>query len=409
MKGWRAWACTAIVAALVFVACVLVASPPSTRADPPRQTSFPPVLLPPHLGYGINVRLEDNVDPLFAPLGLEWVKLWEEYGVDPSAERLPYQVLFVIDLRSGMLLNLDEWGAKIEEIARANQGFVQAYEIGNEPNLGRFWNGEPPDPGEYVQVLQVAYERIKAVDPAAIVVSAGLAPVGRVQGSCGGWSGNDCGAMDEREYARQMLLRGAGDYLDAFGYHPYGFAYEPEQALDELLPGDAGNGFAFRGVEVMHDLLEQYDLGHKPVWATEFNWLRAWTEDASMPSYCRSEYEDSFAWMEVDGVQQANYITRAFRYADENWPWMGAMFVWNLDWHNYHTWDCEAARYFSIRRNDGTDHGALTLAYEALAAMEKRPGYFGPKLAVEPSTLNLLADVYEPGIITATIDVWTAG
>ena len=34
-----------------------------------------PALLP-HLGYGLNVRDPANLDPLFAPLGFEWVKLF---------------------------------------------------------------------------------------------------------------------------------------------------------------------------------------------------------------------------------------------------------------------------------------------------------------------------------------------
>jgi hypothetical protein len=212
--------------------------------------------------------------------------------------------------------------------------------------------------------------------------------------------------MDEREFARQMFLLGAGDYFDAFGYHPYGFAYAPERALDELPPDDNGNGFAFRGAEVMYDLLEHHDLGHKPVWATEFNWLRDWTEDDSMPPDCLDQYKDIFDWMDVSEVQQAGYITRAFQYADENWPWMGAMFVWNLDWHNYHyPWDCDVihAHYFSIRKNNGTAHGAPALAYSALISMTKHHGHFGPRLAVEPSSLTFLADVDEPGVFTTTL------
>ena len=39
--------------------------------------------IPPHLGYGINVRQESRVDPLVAPLGFGWVKLWEEYEDAP--------------------------------------------------------------------------------------------------------------------------------------------------------------------------------------------------------------------------------------------------------------------------------------------------------------------------------------
>lgn len=420
MRGWRAWACAVAIAGLAAVTGVPGTAPLPAHAEPP-----------PHLGYGINVRFQKHIDPLFAPLGFEWLKLWEEYDAIPDT-RYPYQVLFLIDCthRSG---DLDEWGGAVEMIAQAGRGLIEAYEICNEPNRVGWLNKDVspilPDPGLYVQMLQRAYERIKAVDPAAIVVSAGLAPVGRIQGTCNGWSGNNCDAMDEREFARQMFLLGAGASFDAFGYHPYGFAYAPETD-----PGSVSNGFAFRGAEVMRDFLEQHGLGHKPIWATEFSWLRDPSADGPIPEWCHRipEYEDNFGWMDVPEVQQANYITRAFRYADENWPWMGAMFVWNLDWYDY-GWPCDPARYFSVLKVDYTTGydpcGSLppavcatalaydaspaayttTLAYDALAAMEKRPGYFGPRLAVEPAALTLLADVDEPGLITTTLRSWNAG
>jgi hypothetical protein len=458
VTGCRAWAC--VVAAVLLIAVsgglgtallpVRAEIPPPIAPSPLPLLSSPPLpspvssssLPPPHLGYGLNVRDPSTVDALFAPLGFEWLKLWEEYGTEQvptlPQSRYPYQVLFLIDCtaRSG---DLDAWGDAVEAIAVAGQGLVEAYEICNEPNrrgwLSRDVSPLPPDPDLYVQMLRLAYERIKAVDPAAIVVSAGLAPVGRIQGTCNGWSGNDCGAMDEREYARQMFLLGAGDCFDAFGYHPYGFAYEPERALGELPPEDNGNGFAFRGVEVMRELMEQHDLGHKPVWATEFSWLRDPSEDGRTPDWChrRDEYEDSFGWMDVPEVRQASYITRAFQYADESWPWMGAMVVWNLDWYDY-GWLCDPARYFSVLRVDyGSDDllggpfaarglGAFgtesllygdayvgstpyttTLAYDALAAMGKRPGRFGPRLAVVPPALTFLAAVDEPGTRTGVL------
>jgi len=402
MKDWRTWMRIGVIAALVAVTGGLGTALLPARAE-----------IPPHLGYGINVRFQSHVDPLFAPLGFEWLKLWEEYDPIPTT-RYPYQVLFLIDCtqRSG---DLEEWGEAVEAIAEAGRGLVEAYEICNEPNRARWLNRDvspfspDPDPGLYVQMLQMAYERIKAVDPAAIIVSAGLAPVGRIKGTCDGWSGNNCEAMDEQEYARQMFLLGAGDYFDAFGYHPYGFAYAPETDPDSV-----SNGFAFRSVEVMHDLLEEHNLGHKPVWATEFSWLRDPSYDDGydgvVPGGCHSrpEYRDVFDWMDVPEVQQANYITRAFQYADENWPWMGAMFVWNLDWHDY-GWLCEPSRYFSVRKDDGTDPGAPALAYSALISMTKRPGYFGPRLSVKPAALTFLADVDEPGVITATLRPWNAG
>ena len=149
--------------------------------------------------------------------------------------------------------------------------------------------------------------------------------------------------------------------------------------------------------------------------------------------------------MDLPEVQQANYLTRALRYADENWPWMGAMFVWNLDWYDYN-WLCQDARYFSLLKVDYTDYSpfsdsrsrlfgltegipqldregppgssvedtpsapyATTLAYDALAAFEKREGHFGPRLTVEPAALAFLAGVTETGVITQVVVPLNAG
>ncbi len=423
----------AILSFLLLISGVFEAASPPAHAEPPPPAVSEPSLPPPHLGYGMNVRDRSSVDSLFAPLGLDWLKLWEEYDPEVPTTRYPYRVLFLIDCtqRSD---DLAAWGDAVEAIATAGRGTVEAYEICNEPNR-RGWldydaSPAPPDPALYVDMLRVAHARIKAVDPRALVVSAGLAPVGRIEGTYAGWSGNNGDAMDEREYARQMLLLGAGDYFDAFGYHPYGFAYEPERALDELPPSDGGNGFAFRGVEVMRDLMEQHGLEDTPIWATEFSWLRDPSEDGADPGWCHNvpAYRDTFDWMDVSEVQQADYITRAFQYADENWPWMGPMFVWNLDWHDY-GWLCEPARYFSVLKidyapsewrlckDDGAQYGGYvpryvapldapytsTLAYDALAAMDKRPAQLEPRLAVEPPALGFLADVRAPGALTGVL------
>ena len=361
----------------------------------------------PHLGYGVNVRDIDHLETLVAPLGFDWVKLWEEYtSLDElPTEPLPYHVHYIFSCEGYIFGDLEAWGDHVEELAEAGRGRIDSYEVCNEPNLSWLWEGKPPDPARYVQMLCVAYERIKAVDPEAMVVSGGLAPTGRIQGTCEGessgevWDGNNCQAMDERTYLAEMLEHGAGPCMDAFGYHPCGFAYPPETDPDEV-----ENGFAFRAAEVMHRILEEHGV-HIPVWATEFNWVRDPSEDGR--SYCHGEpgYEGLFGWMDVSEEQQADYLVRAFRYADENWPWMQGMFVWNLDWHNYN-WPCEPSRYFSIRRDDGTDLGAPTQAYDALVAMEKRPA---PFLALDPTRLQWLVDVDELAVITAAVAIDNIG
>jgi hypothetical protein len=404
MKTWQAWIC------LVAATLVVTASGAKATPLPSEQTSS--TLPSPHLGYGINVHDQNHVDSLFGPMGFDWLKLWEEYTPVPTT-RYPYRVLFLIDCyhRSG---DLTEWEDDVRTIVTAGKGLVEAYEICNEPNRSEWLNKgvnphNPPDPAHYVQMLQVAYETVKEIDPDATVVSAGLAPVGRIQGTCNGWDYNNCAAMDEREFASQMLHLGAGGYFDAFGYHPYGFAYPPETD-----PYSVSNGFAFRTAEVMHDFLEERGLEYKPIWATEFGWLRDPSYDPGytgfIPGWCHRvpEYENNFGWMDVSETQQADYMVQAYQYADEHWPWMGAMFVWNLDWHNYN-WLCEPARYFSVRKDNDTDPGSPALAYAALTEMEKRLGPFGPRLIVTPTVLSFQTKETEPRVFTGTITPLNAG
>ncbi|HET7653689.1 MAG TPA: cellulase family glycosylhydrolase, partial [Acidimicrobiales bacterium] len=58
----------------------------------------------------------------------------------------------------------------------APQGLHQ-WEIWNEPNIVQFWQPKP-DPANYTSMLKQSYAAIKAIDPSATVVSAGLAPAG---------------------------------------------------------------------------------------------------------------------------------------------------------------------------------------------------------------------------------------
>jgi hypothetical protein len=353
----------------------------------------------PHLGYGLNVRDPANLDPLFAPLGVEWVKLYEQYDALP-AQRLPYKVLYRVQL-DGPPVDLEGWGDHVAAVAQAGRGFVEAYEIGNEPNQSWQWGDQVPDPEEYVAALKVAYARIKRADPDAIMVSAGLGPVGRIEATPGGegWPGNDGQSMDEWEYARIMFSRCVTGCFDVFGYHPFGFAYPPETD-----PHSVPNNFAFRGAEDLRHIMVEHGLGNRSMWATEFGWIR--DPDADGWGVCKQvpDFNDAFGWMLVSELAQADYVSRAFAYADAHWPWMEAMFVWNLDW-NDQGWSCDHVRFFSLRYVDGE----ATPAYEALAALGKRPGPAGCRLLAQPSRLVFLAEADQALVISGTVGVADLG
>jgi hypothetical protein len=103
---------------------------------------------------------------------------------------------------------------------------IDAYEIGNEPNLA--WEWEPdsknpanPDPAAYVELLRIAYTNIKAADPEAIVIAAAMSPTGSVPPEVEE-------VWDDRRFIRAMYEAGAKPYFDVLGTHPFGFKYPPE-------------------------------------------------------------------------------------------------------------------------------------------------------------------------------------
>jgi hypothetical protein len=305
--------------------------------------------------------------------------------------------------------DLSGWRTRVRAVAQAGLGAVEAYEICNEPNVKNAnWGGNDPDPQRFAEMLCIAYEEIKAVDPDATVISGGLAPVGRIPPPWPCGEGNNCNAMDEWRYLEAMLDHGAGACVDAVGYHPYGFASPPEQDPDVV-----ANAFAFRGTETIHDMVVDAGWPDMPIWATEFNWFRRPLDDGEWRCETDSTYLTYFKWQEVSAQTQAEYLVRAFQYADTHWPWMEGMFVWNLDWHDYpddYELPCLHSRFYALRRNYYSYLGETTPAYEALVAMDKRPGaLMAPELAVSPARLLGLTELGAPRAFTDTFVIDNAG
>lgn len=317
-------------------------------------------------GYGINIKgvnyQDDSLDKAVA-LGLEWIKIYDY----PPPERLPFRVLYRVNLPRPDE-DWAEWGHYRYLDAQLYAGRIDAYEVGNEPNLIEEW-GKPPDPAAYAELLAIAYREIKAADPNALVVSAGLAPVNAL---------NDPHHLNDLAFLRGMLEHGAADHVDVLGVHPFGFAYPPEMAPDdetcvEDLPPKGPaltrgcrsiEGQCFRRAEQLYEIMVAYGEADKPAWATEFGWI-------IRPPACCNEQSDwpSRLWQAVSEPTQALYTLDAFDYAGRNWPWMEVMFLWNLDFSRYAPAPdescppCETMGWYSILNPDGSPR----LAYQWLA------------------------------------------
>ncbi len=259
---------------------------------------------------------------------------------------------------------LDDWARFLTEMARRGRGRVHAYEIWNEPNLHYEWGNRRPDPARFTRLLQRAYPAIKAGDPNAIVVSGGLATTGNDR--------NDDVARSDTQYIQAMYGAGVRGFFDVLGVHPYGFAYAPEQD-----PGLV-NGLAFRRAEEQRTImLANGDT--RPMWATEFGWV---LDPAQYGSTCTlGEHQ----WMRQPEATQADYLVRAYQYARTHWPWMQAMFIFNLDFATDY-WQggcqsggnayCNLPRWYSILYRDNPCDPARNpikerAAYGALRAMPK--------------------------------------
>jgi len=382
---------------------------------------------PPHLGYGMMLAWPDHLDRM-TEAGFEWYKYflyWRDIQPDEAGgyvwDSLDARLREAADHGVHLILRVEgapswarawdhEWApirhdkmAAWRDFFRAMAVHIQnwqesrgvsfrvALEVWNEPNLSFQWGNEPVDPAWYTEMVRYAYEGAKAGDPNILVVAGGLAPTGGT---------SDGMAMNDVDYLEGMYAAGLAGHFDAIGTHNYGFGGPPEDK-------DWGGGILnFRRAEDIHAVMEAHGDGDKPVWATEFGWLL----DASYEGHpeCAGYWESiGFAWQRVSPQQQADYLVRAFQYADVNWPWMGMMVVSNLDFSTvpwYAT--CNPLRWFSILKPDATPR----LAYEALKAMDKRYRSWAVwGMEVRPAALSWMMAVTQTRQVTATVTVVNIG
>jgi hypothetical protein len=219
-------------------------------------------------------------------------------------------------------------------MAARYRGRVHAYEIWSGQNLKRAWEGTALSAEAYVQLLQNAYEAIKAADPNAIVVSGAPTPTGVNDGK---W------AIDDLTYLRQMYDAGLREVCDAVGVHPSGYANPPDVYyrtgdLDPARVFDDHRSFFYRNaMEDTYEIMARNDDGNKPVWAIEFGWgTPDGTGVGPSPGY------DFTA--DIDESQQADYVVGAYVWAKE-WGHAGATFLWNLNYSALLGAEDAAAKY----------------------------------------------------------------
>jgi hypothetical protein len=153
--------------------------------------------------------------------------------------------------------NLDDWNNYVKNTVQHFAGRVTYWQVWNEPENNDYLAGA--NPADYARLLRASYATIKAANPNAKVVTAG------VNGFAVPW-------------VEKMLAAGGEGQYDILAVHPYvRFNTSPEAKYW------ADNQLAyFLAMNRRH--------GNKPVWATEFGWTTAGNDGTAVSESAQGNY-----------------------------------------------------------------------------------------------------------------------
>jgi polysaccharide biosynthesis protein PslG len=243
--------------------------------------------------------------------------------------------------------HMDDWAAFCGEVARRYRGRIAAYQLWNEPNLAREWGNQPPNAARYVEMLQVCSEAIRAADPDAILISAGMSPTGNY----------DAIAHPDDVYLQAMYDAGFQQYIDVVGMHAPGYT-APTYGPDDAERDGRGRWATFRRIEDLREIMVANDDAARQAAILEFGWT---LDPGIHPDY---------AWFAVpDEETQARYMVEAYQYAADHWrPWVGLM---SAIYISDPSWTPQREEYWW---GITTSEGLVRLAYRDLANMAKYCG-----------------------------------
>ena len=181
---------------------------------------------------------------------------------------------------------MKDWKAWVTAVVQRYSASIESYQIWNEANLKNFWAGTPE---EMAELTKRAYDIIKAIDPAALVVSA--SPSTRLTASF------------DKFFPAYLKALAAKDWpIDVVGIHTYPAADGDPVARGLLL-------------EAVQDALAAAGAGDLPLWDTELNYGLA----GPGPDKPKQD---------ITGVDAAGWIVRTYiddlRYGVERSYW----YIW---------------------------------------------------------------------------------
>jgi O-antigen ligase len=193
-----------------------------------------------------------------------------------------------------------------ERVAARYRGKIRYYQIWNEPNLHGEWGGLSPNPSEYLDMLRIVGQAIRAKDAGNRIVLAGLAPTIE--------TGPD--NLSDLIFLRRLYELGARGDFDVAASMAYGLFSGPR---DIRIAPERTN---FPRSVLWREIMLEFGDFRTPIWAAEYGWMSlpdGWAGDSGI--WGNHPIENQAAWT-VDGIQRAR----------EQWPWMPTIIIWASRW-----------------------------------------------------------------------------
>ena len=204
--------------------------------------------------------------------------------------------------------DIADYGDYVTAIVSRYAGRVRFYQVWNEPNIYPEWGNQPVDPEAYTELLCLAYDRIKVVDPQAVVISGAMAPTAEL----GTWNPIDQGNnLMDVIFLQRMYDAGAAECFDVMAVNDYMLWSGPTDRRMRPTQGQVN----FSRPQWVRDVMVVNGDAHKPIWISEMNSNAV--PDGIAPRFGR-----------VTLAQQARYAPLAYERIQREWPWVGVTTVW---------------------------------------------------------------------------------
>jgi len=278
---------------------------------------------------GVNVALEEYGDQALGSLltrladgGFVWIRqsfIWRELEPEDgqfdwsTSDRIVDAVGRIPTLRLVAVLadnppsppaDSGQFAAFAAAFAERYGGQVEAYQIWDEPNLAVSWGGGPVSPPAYADLLAHVAPAIRAADPDAPILLAGLAPTGETGPQ----------NLSEARYLERLYQAGAAASFDVVSAKPYGFDTGPyDRRVGESI-------LNFSRILLLRQVMVKHGDGDKAIWTSHWGWNALPEGWEGAPSI----------WGQTDEATQASWTVAALDRARSEWPWVGAMMIENL-------------------------------------------------------------------------------